>query len=95
MKDKPNKMIGTIDEKEGSFSEILFNMKEKLYENNQYSKFTPEIILKEIYSIVNPNLDLVRTKQENLKFKFNLNSINIYHLKQLYLTIIQNNITIS
>ena len=89
MKQSNYKMISIIN---GNFSTELFNMKEEFYKQQNFSDLKPELILKEIYESVNPNLNIFMRHNESLltewekkrRFKFYLNGYNLDNLKSTY-----------
>ena len=89
MKQSNHKMISIIN---GNFSTELFNMKEEFYKNQNFSDIRPELLLKEIYEAVNPNLNIFMKQNETLltewekkrRFKFYLNGYSLESLKSTY-----------
>jgi hypothetical protein len=89
MKQAQYKMISIIN---GNFSTELFNIKEAFYKTNNFSDIKPELILREIYEAVNPNLNIFMKQSENLltewekrkRFRFYLNGYSLESLKSTY-----------
>ena len=89
MKQSNYKMISIIN---GNFSTELFNMKEEFYKTQNFSDIRPELLLKEIYEAVNPNLNIFMKQNETLltewekkrRFKFYLNGYSLESLKSTY-----------
>ena len=89
MKKAQYKMISIIN---GNFSTELFNIKEAFYKTNNFSDIKPELILREIYEAVNPNLNIFMKQSDNLltewekrkRFRFYLNGYTLESLKSTY-----------
>ena len=89
MKQSNYKMISIIN---GNFSTELFNLKDAFFEKKNFTEIQPSLILKEIYEVANPNLNIFMKQSETLltewekkrRFKFYLNGYNLESLKSTY-----------